>query len=547
MKTADYIVIGAGSAGCIMANRLSADGARVVLLEAGGPDRHPYIHIPGAYIRLFKKKFDWGFWTEPQAALDGRKIYIPRGKMLGGCSSNNAMAYVRGNAGDYNEWAALGNEGWGFEEVLPYFLKSEGNANADELDPGYHSSKGELYVQTVKEQHTAYGKAFVEAAQQAGLPKCADYNGKDQHGVGFFQFTIKDGKRFSSADAFLKPILNRPNFEAVTHALVERISIENGRATGVVFKKGKTSHTIKANKEVILCAGAINSPQILMLSGIGDRAYLQSKGIDSVHHLPGVGQNLQDHLFCGLAYRSNDNQGINHYIKTLPQLGAFGKYLFQKKGVLTASPLEAFGFININGEDAHPDFQFHFCPIHAGEGYDYDMYDAESLPRDDGYTLLPSLVKPKSVGYVGLHTKTPGAAPLIQPNFLSAPEDMQTMIKGFRKGYEILEQSAFDPFRQKRVAPLGDMNDDQVIIDHIKKSVETIYHPVGTCKMGHDEMAVVDDELRMHGLEGLRVVDASIMPTIVTGNTNAPVYMIAEKAADMILNGKKVNAKAVEA
>ncbi|MEM6725097.1 MAG: GMC family oxidoreductase N-terminal domain-containing protein, partial [Bacteroidota bacterium] len=269
MKTADYIVIGAGSAGCIMANRLSADGDSVVLLEAGGPDRHPYIHIPGAYIRLFKKKFDWGFWTEPQAALDGRKIYIPRGKMLGGCSSNNAMAYVRGNAGDYDEWATLGNEGWGFENVLPYFLKSESNANANELDAGYHNTKGELHVETRYDQHTLYGKAFVEAAQQAGLSKAKDYNGKDQEGFGFFQFTIKNGKRHSSADAFLKPILNRPNFEAVTHALVEKINIENGKATGVTFRKGKSSHQIKANKEVILCAGAINSPQILMLSGIG--------------------------------------------------------------------------------------------------------------------------------------------------------------------------------------------------------------------------------------------------------------------------------------
>lgn len=536
LKKYDYIIIGAGSAGCVLANRLSADPANeVLLLEAGGKDRDPYIHLPGAYAQLFKKSYDWGYWSEPQAHLNNRKIYLPRGKTLGGCSSTNAMAYVRGNKEDYNDWAALGNEGWSYEEVLPYFLKSEHNEQAGTLDEGFHGKNGELNVTFAQGYKSPYGDAFIEAGKQAGIPENHDYNGKSQKGVGRFQFTIKNGLRHSAAAAFLKPALKRPNLKAITKAHVKRIIIENDKAVGVEFFKGKSTQEVFAQKEVILSCGAFASPQVLMLSGIGDSSELNTHGIETIKNLPGVGKNLQDHLFYSVSASSKQQKGLNHYIPMHQQLLALFPFLLGRKGPYTASPLESFGFINVDNPNERANFQFHFAPMHVGRGYDYDMYDLDTYPRHDGFTILPSLLHPKSRGTISLRSKDPKTYPIIQPNFLSEEEDMKQLVKGGQIALNILQQSAFEPYVKDILAPPNGTS-DEALAEHIRASVETIYHPVGTCKMGEDEAAVVDNELRVHGIENLRVIDASIMPKIVTGNTNAPVYMIAEKGADMILN-----------
>jgi len=531
MSEFDYIIVGAGSAGCVLANRLSEDPSnKVLLLEAGAPDKKLEIKIPGAYTKLHRSEVDWGFWSEPQEQLDGRKLFLPRGKTLGGSSSTNAMAYVRGNRADYDEWAALGNNGWDYKSVLPYFKKSEHN---EDIHSEYHGSRGPLNVTFAKGFKTPFATAFVEACKECGIPKNQDYNGENQEGASPFQFTIKNGLRHSTASAFLKPILKRPNLTVQTNTQVSKILLENDRAIGVeVLKKKGGVDQIFANKEIILSAGAFQSPQILMLSGIGDKDELQKLGIDSKIDLPGVGKNLQDHLFFNCAALSKTQDGFNHHIPIIPQLKGLIQLLFTQKGALTCSPLEAVAFYNSRGESG-VDFQFHFAPMQVGSDYKTDFHDLSTFPIVDGFSILPSLIKPKSRGYVTLRSTDPMAAPLIQPNFLTEKADWETLIRGTRKALELLNSDAFAPYRKAIITPPD--QSDEGIIAHIKKSVETIYHPVGTCKMGNDELSVVNEKLQVHGIRNLRIADASIMPKIVSGNTNAACIMIGEKAADLIL------------
>lgn len=536
MKNYDYIIIGAGSAGCVLANRLSENSShQVLVLEAGGPDSNIHIHIPGAYAKLHKTKDNWNYWTEPQEQVLNRKLYLPRGKTLGGTSAINAMVYVRGNRADYDEWAALGNKGWSYEEVLPYFIRSENHVQAEKMDAGYHGTEGELNVTFPTKFKTPFADAFIGACANVGIPSNRDYNGAKQVGASITQCTIKDGKRCSGAAAFLKPILKRSNLTAITRAHVTKIIFEGKKAVGVEYIKSGKKHTIRANKEIIISAGAFQSPQILMLSGIGDSKTLEAQNIELVHELKGVGQNLQDHLFFPIGCEANVQKGINQYLPVLKQIKPAWDYFVNKKGAMTATLLEAVAFLNVDGEAAPVNLQLHFAPIWLGKDYNYDMYDIKTLPAVDGFTILPTLLHPKSRGFVSLRSKDPMAPPVVQPNFLTEKEDLDLLVKGLKLALKILEQTPFKKYR-KSLAPQLDFHSEKVLIQHIKKSLETVYHPVGTCKMGNDKMAVVDAELKVHGIENLRVVDASIMPKIVSGNTNAPTFMIAEKAADMILN-----------
>ena len=529
----DYIIIGAGSAGCVLANRLSEDkNVTVLLLEAGGKDTKIELAIPGAYGKLMKSDVDWGFSTAPQKYVNNREIYLPRGKTLGGSSSTNAMAYVRGHKEDFNDWAKLGNKGWGYEDVLPYFIKSENN---EQLNNSYHGKGGEMNVTFAQQYKTPLADAFVKGCIEKGIPENKDYNGAEMEGAGFFQFTIKNAKRESTATAFLNPAKGRKNLTIITKAHTNKIIIENNIAIGVAyFNEKNTIENAYCNKEIILSAGSFGSPQILMLSGIGDAEELKKVGVPVLKNTPGVGKNLQDHLFFATSCLcSQKKTTLNSYISTLPQLGALANYLILKKGPFTISLLEAVAFLKLDKNLDRPNLQFHFAPIQIGNDGKTDFHDPTTFPTEDGFTILPTLLKPLSRGYVALRSNNPKDSLLIQPNFLEKEEDRQVLIKGYYKAKEVLMSNAFKPYRIKMHFPVDDSSEEKVL-EHIKTFLETVYHPVGTCKMGNDAMAVVDDNLKVIGIEGLRVADASIMPTIVSGNTNAACIMIAEKAADLI-------------
>ncbi|MEM1327996.1 MAG: GMC family oxidoreductase N-terminal domain-containing protein [Bacteroidota bacterium] len=529
LSTFDYIIIGAGSAGCVLANRLSRDPSnQVLLLEAGGSDRHPLIQMPGGYPKLHRSKFDWQYWTTPQTHILNRRIYLPRGRVLGGSSSTNAMAYVRGNRTDFEEWASFGNEGWDYESVLPYFKRSEQHAV---FDDEFHGQQGELHVDFATRFRTKLADSFVQAGQENGFRLNEDYNGEIQEGISYFQFTIKNGQRHSAATAFLRPAMKRTNLTVITQAQVREVLIENDRAIGIRFQRKGSEQVIKARQEIILSAGAFNSPQLLMLSGIGEKAELEKLGITVKKELHGVGKNLQDHLFFPMTITANERVGVNHYLPMMAQLKETLRYFSGRRGAFTIGPLEAVAFEKL-AERKY--LQWHFTPFSLPPNYAYDLYDLTTFSPEDGCTILPTLLNPKSRGKLQLDPNDVYSMPIIDPNFLSDEEDLNVLVKGAKTALNIFQQAAFDRYRKALTAPLYHQSDDD-LAQHILQSVETVYHPVGTCKMGEDDTSVVDAQLRVHGIEGLRVIDASIMPTIVSGNTNAAVYMIAEKGAEMIL------------
>ncbi|HJS71339.1 MAG TPA: GMC family oxidoreductase N-terminal domain-containing protein [Acidimicrobiia bacterium] len=514
----DFVIVGAGSAGCVLAEALSARHS-VVVLEAGGADRGMEVAIPAAFSKLFKTAVDWNFSSEPEPGALGRTLYLPRGKMVGGSSSMNAMIYMRGRPSNYDGWEKGGANGWGWDSVLPVFKAQERNSRgADE----FHGDRGALRVEDIRDLNPL-SRCFVEAALATGIPANADFNGPSQVGAGFFQVTQKRGRRWSAADAFLRPALSRPTLELRMGVLVIRIAVEAGRAVGVEYVREGRSEMVGADLGVIVAAGAYGSPHLLQLSGIGDPDHLHDIGVEPVAEVPGVGRNLQDHPASGVIYEST-RPGTLDDAETP---GELARWLLLRRGRLTSNVAEAGAFVSSTG-GSEPDLQFHFGPVHF-QNHGLERYDGHA------FTFGPVLVNPKSRGSVMARDSDPMTPPAIAVNCLADRADLDALIQGVEMARDIGAQGPFDGWRGAELTPGEVIHSRDALESFVRENVELLYHPVGTCRMGSDEDAVVDPELRVRGVEGLRVADASVMPTVVSGNTNAPTMMIAARAAEMIL------------
>lgn len=530
MNEFDYIVVGAGSAGCVLANRLSEyPGNRVLLLEAGSRDWNPWLHIPVGYFKtMHNPALDWCYMTEPDPGIDGRRLQWPRGKVLGGSSALNGLLYVRGQRQDYDHWHELGNQGWSYDEVLPYFKKSEDNQRgADE----FHATGGLQKVSDLRLRRPI-AERFIQAAIEQGIPFNEDYNGAEQEGVGYFQQTAYKGFRWSTARSFLRPTKNRSNLSVLTKAQVSRLIIEGRRVTGVEYKRGNRLQKATARAEVVLSAGAINSPQILQCSGIGDGQLLSAVGVETIHSLPGVGKNLQDHLQIRLVFETSErtlNDELNNPFK---QFKVGLQYILTRTGPLTLAASQVVIFTRSSSEVERPDIQFHMQPLSADK-------PGDGVHPYSAFTSSVCQLRPYSRGDIQIKSADPFEYPEIHPNYLSDERDCRVAVNGIKVARGIASAPALKPHIICERVPGSDFQSDAELLEAARKFSQTIYHPVGTCKMGRDDTAVVDDRLRVHGIQGLRVADASIMPEIISGNTHAPTIMIGEKAADMILHDNR--------
>jgi choline dehydrogenase-like flavoprotein len=516
----DYVIVGAGSAGCVLANRLSEDPAvEVLLIEAGGSDRHPNVKIPAAFAKQFRTKRDWNLETEPEPHCDGRSLYMPRGKGLGGSSSMNAMLYVRGHPLDYEKWSRSGATGWDWDGMLPYFLRAEDNSRGPSE---HHAVGGPLRVEDERSPRALTG-SFLASCEGAGIPRIADYNGHEQDGASLAQVTQRNGRRWSTADAYLRPASDRRNLSVISGAQVLGVELQGNRASGVRYRRRGREQLIRAERETILAAGALASPQLLMLSGIGPAEQLQELGIAVAADLPGVGENLQDHPYLTSVWDVPGGGSLADAESPKAML----EFLLRRSGPLTSTVAEAVAFVRSRPGLAQPDLQFHFAPAYFVENGEKE-YDGHAI------SMGPALVGPRSRGWLRLRSADPTDKPRIQTNTLAEPEDVAALVAGTRLTREIAAAEPFVSELGRELFPGADIDGDDDLTDDLRRRVELLFHPVGTCKMGSDEEAVVDPELRVRGVEGLRVVDASVFPIIPSGNTNAPTIAVAERAADLI-------------